>query len=180
MEGVRRWWKHRYVHLRASERGPPVPACMWLCGAGGTSLPPRDARRRGSAVCGGCLRPACCARMSQGPGVQPLHPKWEQVPLVAHSAHMGPGWGCFLIASSSGACLETKEAMRNRRGLANSGAAAEMLRTAGSRRTVQQEWLDPSQAIEYFSDLSHVSFSLRHAKLLLGRSLRCRRGTNSW
>lgn len=159
VEGARRWQRRRYVHQRASERGPPVPACARLCGAGGTSLPPRDARRRGSAACGGCLRPARSARASRGPGLQPLRLEWEQVHLVACSAHMGPGWGCVLIASSSGACLETKEPMRNRRGLANSGAAGEMLRTAGSRRMVQEEWLDPSQAIDCFGDLSHVSLA---------------------
>lgn len=47
---------------------------------------------------------------------------------------------CFKITSSSGASLETKEMMRSQSGLANSGAAGEMLRTAGNR-TVQQEWL---------------------------------------
>lgn len=111
------------MHLRASERGLPVPVCMRLCGAGGTSLLPRDARCRGSAACRGCLCPACPARVSQGPGVQPLHPKWEQVRLVACLAYMGPVWGCLLIALYSGVCLETKEPMRNQRGLANSGAA---------------------------------------------------------
>lgn len=135
------------VCASVSKRGPPVPACVQLCGAGGTSLPPRDAHCWGSAVCRGCLRPACCARMSRGPGVQPLRPKWEQVHLVACLTHMGPGWGCVLIASSSGVCLETKELMRNQRGLANSGVAGEMLMTAGSRRTVQHEWLDPSQSL---------------------------------
>lgn len=78
--------------------------------------------------------------------MQHFHPRSGQVYLVARLAHMGPGWGCILIALSSGACLETKEPMRNWRGLANSGVAGEMLRTAGSKM-VQQEWFDPSQSL---------------------------------
>lgn len=75
------------------------------------------------------------------------------VNLVAHLAHTSPGWGCILIASSSGACLETKELMRNWRGLVNSGVAGEALRTAGNRM-VQQEWLDPSQSMTQVKPLT--------------------------
>lgn len=55
MEGACRWQKHRYMHLQAGGQGPPVPVCVHLCGAGDTSLPPRDARHLGSVVCRGCL-----------------------------------------------------------------------------------------------------------------------------
>lgn len=53
----------------------PRSASMRLCGAGDASLPPRDARRRGSAACRGCLRPAALQRGSRRPGLQRLHPK---------------------------------------------------------------------------------------------------------
>lgn len=146
------------------EPGPLVPArSPRSCCRGSAELvappflPGTDAPRRGSAACGGCSRPVHSARASRGPGVQPLRHRQVQVGLVRCSAHAGPGWGCVSVASSSRACLETKEPVRNWRGLANSRAAGETLRPAGSRRTAQQEWLDPSQATDFSSDLSRIS-----------------------
>lgn len=121
-------------------------------------LPGSDAPLRGSVACRGCSRPVHPVRALRGPGVRPLSPRWAQVHLVPCSARVGPGWGCISVALSSRACLETKEPARNPRALANSRAAGEMLRPAGSGRTAHpQEWLDPSQSVDFSSDLSHVS-----------------------